>query len=39
MLDRGELREEASPGSETGYRIAEDRPAPSARTAEGQTGS
>ncbi len=30
MLDRGELREEALPGGATGYRIAEDRTAPSA---------
>lgn len=30
MLDRGEVREEALPGGATGYRIADDRTAPSA---------
>ena len=39
MLDRRELREEALPGSATGYRIADDRTAPGAWTRGGQTGS
>jgi DNA-binding MarR family transcriptional regulator len=38
MLDRGEVREEALPGGATGYRIAEDRTAPSASGSEGETG-
>jgi hypothetical protein len=38
MLDRGEVREEALPGGATGYRIANDRTAPSASGREGQTG-
>jgi predicted HTH transcriptional regulator len=39
MLDRGQLREEALPGGATGYRIADDRTAPTASDREGQTGS
>ena len=38
MLDRGEVREEALPGGATGYRIADDRTAPSASGREGETG-
>jgi hypothetical protein len=38
MLDRGEVREEALPGGATGYRIADDRTAPSAGGREGETG-
>jgi hypothetical protein len=37
MLDRRELREEALPGSATGYRIADDRTAPSASGGDGET--
>jgi hypothetical protein len=39
MLDRGEVREESLPGAATGYRIADDRAAPSASGAEGESGS
>jgi hypothetical protein len=39
MLDRGEVREEALPGGATGYRIADDRAAPSLSGAEGESGS
>jgi hypothetical protein len=38
MLDRGEVREEALPGGAIGYRIGDDRTAPSASGREGQTG-
>jgi hypothetical protein len=38
MLDRGEVREEASPGGVTGYRVADDRNGPSASGGEGDTG-
>ena len=38
MLDRGQVREEALPGGATGYRIADDRTAPSASGRERQTG-
>jgi hypothetical protein len=38
MLDRGEVRKEALPGGATGYRIADDRTAPSASDREGETG-
>lgn len=38
MLDRGEVREEALPGGATGYRIADDRTAPSASGHDGETG-
>jgi hypothetical protein len=38
MLDRGEVREEALPGGATGYRIGDDRTAPSASGREGETG-
>jgi hypothetical protein len=38
MLDRGQVREEALPGGATGYRIADDRTAPSASGREGETG-
>jgi hypothetical protein len=38
MLDRGEVREEALPGGATGYRIADDRTAPSASGREDETG-
>ena len=38
MLDRGELREEALPGGATGYRITDDRTAPSASGREAETG-
>ena len=38
MLDRGEVREEALPGGATGYRIADDRTAPSASGREGKPG-
>jgi len=39
MLDRGEVREEPLPGGATGYRIADDRTAPSASGRDGETGS
>jgi Winged helix-turn-helix DNA-binding len=39
MLDRRQLREEALPGGATGYRIADDRAAPSPSGAEGDSGS
>jgi winged helix-turn-helix DNA-binding protein len=38
MLDRGEVREEALPGGATGYRIGDDRTAPSGSSREGGTG-
>jgi hypothetical protein len=38
MLDRGEVREEALPSGATGYRIGDDRTAPSASGREGETG-
>jgi hypothetical protein len=38
MLDRGEVREQALPGGTTGYRIGDDRTAPSESGREGQTG-
>ena len=38
MLGRGEVREEALPGGATGYRIGDDRTAPSASGREGETG-
>jgi hypothetical protein len=38
MLDRGQVREEALPGDATGYRIADDRTAPSASGRARQTG-
>jgi len=38
MLDQGQVREEALPGGATGYRIAQDRTAPSASGRKGQTG-
>ena len=38
MLDRGEVREEALPGGATGYRVADDRTAPSASGRARQTG-
>ena len=38
ILDRGELREEALPGGATGYRIADDRTAPSASRRDGEAG-
>ena len=38
MLARDEVREEALPGGATGYRIADDRTAPSASGRGGQTG-
>ena len=38
MLDRGEVREEALPGGATGYRIGDDRTAPSASRRDGETG-
>jgi hypothetical protein len=38
MLDRGQVREEALPGGATGYRIADDRPAPSASGRDGEAG-
>jgi hypothetical protein len=38
MLDRGEVREEALPSGATGYRIGDDRTAPSASGREGKTG-
>jgi hypothetical protein len=38
MLGRGEVREEALPGGATGYRIADDRTAPSASDGKGDTG-
>jgi hypothetical protein len=38
MLDRGQVREEALPGGATGYRIGDDRTAPSASGREGETG-
>jgi predicted HTH transcriptional regulator len=38
MLDRGEVREEALPGGATGYRIVDERTAPSASGREGETG-
>jgi hypothetical protein len=37
MLDRGEVREEALPGGAIGYRIGDDRAAPSAGGREGET--
>jgi hypothetical protein len=39
MLDRGEVREEALPGGATGYRIADDRAAPSPSRADGDSRS
>ena len=39
MLNRGEVREEALPGAATGYRIADDRAAPSASGREDESGS
>jgi hypothetical protein len=38
MLDPGAVREEALPGGATGYRLADDRTAPSASGREGDTG-
>jgi winged helix-turn-helix DNA-binding protein len=38
MLDRGQVRQEALPSGATGYRIADDRTAPSASGREGETG-
>ena len=38
MLDRSEVREEASSGGATGYRIAEERTTSSASSREGETG-
>jgi hypothetical protein len=38
MLARGQVREEALPGGATGYRIADDRTAPSASGREAETG-
>jgi hypothetical protein len=38
MLDRGQVREEALLGGATGYRIGDDRTAPSASGREGETG-
>ena len=38
MLNRGKVREEALPGGATGYRIADDRTAPSASDREGEPG-
>ena len=38
MLDRGQVREETLPGGATGYRIADDRPAPSASGRDGEAG-
>ena len=39
MLARGEVREEGLPGGAIGYRIADDRAAPSPSGAEGDAGS
>jgi len=38
MLDRGQVREQASPSGATGCRIADDPPAPSASDRDGKTG-
>jgi hypothetical protein len=37
MLDQGEMRENPLPDAATGYRIADDRTAPSGNGREGET--